>query len=180
MLVLAACSSSASKESKEKDSIGSGGAGHSSVAGRETERTPPVSETARKRATAAYLDMWRDTAQAAKTSDWKSPRLARHATGEALKTITRGMYADHRNGLIAKGMPENAPKVTKVTPVADPTTVVISDCGDSSHWLKYRKKTGELADDKPGGRQSITAEVEKQGDGGWKVTRFAVWEVGSC
>ncbi|GGO54559.1 hypothetical protein GCM10012286_64610 [Streptomyces lasiicapitis] len=83
------------------------------MAGRETERTPPVSETARKRATAAYLDLWRDTAEAAKTSDWKSPRLARHATGEALKAIMRGMYADHRNGLIAKGMPENAPKVTK-------------------------------------------------------------------
>ncbi|MFD5696487.1 hypothetical protein [Streptomyces lasiicapitis] len=163
-----------------KDSIGSGGARHPSAAGRETERTPPVSETARKRATAAYLGMWREMAEAAMTSDWKSPQLARYATGEALKAITRGMYADHRNGLITKGMPENSPKVTELAPAANPARVVISDCGDSSEWLKYRKKSGELADDEPGGRQSITAEVKKQEGGGWKVTRFAVWEVGSC
>ncbi|WP_199818778.1 hypothetical protein [Streptomyces sp. NRRL B-1347] len=119
-------------------------------------------------------------ADAARTSDWKSPRLARYATGEALKAITRGMYADHRNGLITKGRPENSPRATKLAPASDPTTVVITDCGDSTHWLKYRMQNGKLADDEPGGRQSITAEVKKQKGGGWKVTRFAVWEVGSC
>ncbi|MCI3928834.1 hypothetical protein [Streptomyces sp. AN091965] len=136
--------------------------------------------TARERATAAYVGMWRDMAEAARTSDWKSPRLARYATGDALETITRGMYTDHRNGLITKGMPENAPRVTKLAPASAPTTAVISDCGDSTHWLKYRKRTGGLVDDEPGGRQSISAEVKKQKSGGWKVTRFAVWEVGSC
>ena len=37
-----------------------------------------------------------------------------------------------------------------------------------------------LADNVPGGRRSITAEVKKQPDGTWKVTRFAVEAVGSC
>ncbi|MEU5001541.1 hypothetical protein [Streptomyces sp. NPDC021622] len=119
-------------------------------------------------------------AQAAKTSDWESWRLGRYAAGDALGAITRGMYADRRNGLVTKGKPKNSPKVSGMKPSADPTTVMISDCGDSSHWLKYRKKSGELADDKPGGRQAITAEVKKQGDGSWKVTRFAVEGVGSC
>ncbi|MFK0111639.1 hypothetical protein [Streptomyces sp. NPDC091217] len=118
-------------------------------------------------------------AEAAKTSDWDSPTLARHATGEALSAITRGMYADHLNGLVTKGEPKNAPKVSSATPMQDPTTVMISDCGDSAHWLKYRKDNGKLADDKPGGRQAITAEVRKL-NGAWKVARFAVEAVGSC
>ncbi|WP_405657776.1 hypothetical protein [Streptomyces sp. NBC_00079] len=128
----------------------------------------------------AYLGMWRDMAVAAKTSDWDSPQLGRNATGDALSTISRALYADHVNGLVSRGVPKNYPRVTKAAPAANPTTVVISDCGDSTHWLRYRKDTGKLADDKPDGRRDITAEVKKQKDGGWKVTRFAVWQVGSC
>jgi hypothetical protein len=118
-------------------------------------------------------------AQAATTSDWNSPKLAQYATGDALSAISRGMYADHLNGLVTKGEPKNYPKVTSATPAANPTTVMISDCGDSTHWLKYRKDDGKLADDKPGGRQAITAEVKRL-NGAWKVTRFAVEAVGSC
>ncbi|MFC9916635.1 hypothetical protein [Streptomyces sp. NPDC127197] len=77
--------------------------------------------------------------QAAKTSDWNSPQLAQYATGDALSAILRGMYADHLNGLVTKGEPKNDPKVTSATPAANPTTVMISDCGDSTHWLKYRQ-----------------------------------------
>jgi hypothetical protein len=124
--------------------------------------------------------MWHDMAQAATTSDWKSPVLARHATGDALSAISRGMYADHLNGLVTKGAPLNAPRVTSSVPADMPTTVLIRDCGDSSHWLKYRADNGKLADDEPGGRQSISAEVKRQTDGSWKVDRFAVEAVGTC
>ncbi|MGW7514136.1 hypothetical protein ACWGJ2_00890 [Streptomyces sp. NPDC054796] len=126
------------------------------------------------------MGMWRDTAEAGRTSDWRSPKLSRHAKGDALAAISRGMYADHRNGLVSKGKPKNSPEVTSVAPKSDPTTVMISDCGDSTHWLKYRTDNGELADDESGGRRAITAEVKKQPDGRWKVTRFAVEGVGSC
>ncbi|HEY8986485.1 MAG TPA: hypothetical protein VIU15_43805 [Streptomyces sp.] len=136
-------------------------------------------EVARTQATAAYVGMWQDMARAARTSDWKSPSLARHATGEALSAISRGMYADHRNGLVTKGAPKNYPKVSAAVPEANPTTVMISDCGDSTHWLRYRRDTGRLADGEVGGRQAITAEVKKA-DGAWRVSRFAVRGVGSC
>jgi hypothetical protein len=124
--------------------------------------------------------MWKDMATAGQTSDWRSPRLAAHATGDALSAISRGMYADHLNGLVSKGAPVDHPSVTSAVPSPSPTTVMISDCGDSTHWLKYRKATGKLADDEPGGRQAITAEVKRQADGTWKVARFAVEAVGSC
>lgn len=133
--------------------------------------TGSAGRAARSAATAAYLGMWRDMAQAATAPDWKSPRLADHASGDALSTVSRGMYADHVNGLVMKGAPKNAPKVTPAIPSTASTTVLISDCGDSSHWLKYRAGSGKLADSDPGGRQSITAEVKRQSDGTGKVDR---------
>ncbi|MGP4083866.1 hypothetical protein [Streptomyces sp. KR55] len=119
-------------------------------------------------------------AEAGETSNWRSPRLTQYATGDALSAITRGLYADHKNGLVSKGRPKNSPKVTEVDPAKNPTTVMISDCGDSTHWLHYRAATGKLADDEPGGYRAITAEVKAQADGQWKVTRFAVEGIGSC
>lgn len=152
--------------------------------GASTVPVPPSVSTdagsARSLATAAYLGMWQDMAKAATTADWEDPALAHHATGAALSVISRGLYADHLNGLVARGKPKDHPVVTSADPPTDPTTVMISDCGDSTHWLQYRKDTGKLADNVPGGRQAITAEVKKQGDGTWKVTRFAVEGVGSC
>ena len=100
-----------------------------------------------------------DMAKAATTADWEDPSLAHHATGAALSVISRGLYADHLNGLVAKGEPKDYPVVTSTDSSVNPTTVMISDCGDSSHWLQYRKDTGKLADNVPGGRRSITAEA---------------------
>ncbi|GLZ37885.1 hypothetical protein Acsp05_15090 [Actinokineospora sp. NBRC 105648] len=137
-------------------------------------------DAAKDRAVRSYVGMWQNMTEAATTSDWQSPLLSQYATGDALSAISRGMYADSVNGLITKGAPKNYPQVTSVDPAVDPVTVMIGDCGDSTGWLKYRKADGQLSDDKPGGRQAITAEVKKQADGVWRVTRFAVRGVGSC
>lgn len=141
--------------------------------------TQPAAD-AKTAAVASYLAMWRDFAVAGHTSDWKSPRLAAHATGDALLQMSRGLYADHYNGLITKGYPVDHPTVSKATPADAPTTVLISDCGDSSHWLQYVAKTGKLAPGEMGGRRSITAEVKQLANGTWKVDRFAVEGLGSC
>ena len=57
---------------------------------------------------------------------------------------------------------------------------MISDCSDASAWLKYRADTGKPADDEPGGKHLIRAEVRLAVDGSWRVTRFAVEGTGSC
>lgn len=141
---------------------------------------PRAADLAKQRATAAYLGMWSDMADAATTSDWQSPKLARNATAEALQTISRSLYADHYNGLVTKGRPLNHPHVDAAEPQSDPTSVTISDCGDSTNWLKYRADNGQPADDGPGGHRRIEALVKKAVDGSWKVITFAVHEVGSC
>ena len=176
-LVAAGCTDSGHGTAGDE---GTGDRDLSGVASPSASPTSSHVQSAQEQATRVYLGMWQDMATAAKTSNWTSLLLARNATGDALGAITRGMYADHLNGLITKGEPKNSPSVSQMSPQEKPTAVMISDCGDSSHWLKYRKRTGQLADQRPGGRQRITAEVKKQDDGTWKVTRFAVEGVGSC
>lgn len=140
--------------------------------------TSPV-DRAKQQALAAYSGMWHAMADAGMTSDWQSPKLARYATGDALGVISRSLYTDHLNGVVTKGEPTLHPQVTSVDPPNDPTTVIVSDCGDSTNWLKY-KTNGQLLNDTPGGRQWITAEIKKQQDGSWKGTRFAVEDTGTC
>jgi hypothetical protein len=128
----------------------------------------------------AYLGMWRDFVTAGQTSDWQSPLLGDHATGDALLQMSRGLYADHYNGLVTRGAPVDNPIVKSATPAAEPTTVIISDCGDSTHFLKYYANSGQPASGADGGRRAITAEALKGSDGMWKVDRFAVEDVGTC
>ncbi|WP_425838333.1 hypothetical protein [Streptomyces fractus] len=179
LLVVAGCTDSGNHDRTKGDG-GSGSYPSVGPMSSSASTAPSAAAIARRRATAAYLGMWRDMAVAARTSDWRSPLLSRHATGDALGAITRGMYADRRNGLVTKGAPRNEPKVARLRPRDVPVVVLISDCGNSTHWLKYRRGTEDLADGRPGGPRQITAEVKKQDDGAWKVTRFAVQEVGSC
>ena len=128
----------------------------------------------------AYLGMWQDFVNAGRTSDWQSPLLADHATGDALLQMSRGLYADHYNGLVTEGAPIDHPVVKSATPATDPTTVIISDCGDSTHFLKYYANSGQPAAGADGGRRTITAEALKSADGTWKIDRFAVEDVGTC
>jgi hypothetical protein len=136
-------------------------------------------DSARQQATAAYTGMWQQMAKADETADWQAPTLAKYATGDALTEINRSLYTDHVNGLVSTGAPTTHPQVTKVDPPTEPTTVMISDCGNDAQWVKH-KADGSSYSDPPGGRRSITAEVRKQVDGSWRVTRFAVEGVGSC
>ncbi|MFI7679532.1 hypothetical protein [Actinophytocola sp. NPDC049390] len=141
---------------------------------------PSEAEIAGKKAVEVYLGMWRNMATAARTSNWQSPLLSQFATGTALTTISRGLYTDHQNGLVTLGEPKLSPSVAGVEPEDAPTLVRISDCGDSTNWLKYDAKTRLAADDGPGGRRSISAVVTKQASGQWMVSDFAVKAVGTC
>ncbi|WP_228122614.1 hypothetical protein [Saccharothrix syringae] len=137
-------------------------------------------DQAKNSALAAYQGMWQDFAVAGVTSDWQSATLGRHATGTALTNLTRGLYGDHYNGLVTKGEATHDAEVVSAEPEDNPTKIVVADCSDSTKALKYRADDGQLADSTPGGRRLINGQVEQQGDKSWKVTDFAVHEVGTC
>jgi len=136
-------------------------------------------DQAKQAALTAYRGMWHDFVVAGTTSDWQSPSLGQNATGVALTNMTRSLFADHSNGLVTKGEPTFTPTVTSADPQGKPTKIVITDCADSTHWLKY-KTDGQLENDTPGGRSLINAIVEKQSDGAWKVSDYGVHGVSSC
>jgi len=181
---LAAAAAFALTSCTAEPSTSSGSRSSAEPATSETAQLPTStrssSDERRHDAVAAYIAMWSDVAVAAVTSDWRSSRLGQHATGDALSTLSRAMYSDHRRGLVSKGEPSNDPLVSSATPPGRPTTVLVSDCGDSTRWLKYDARTGQVANDSPGGRRAISAEVKLGQDGTWRVTRFAVGGLGTC
>lgn len=169
-----ACSSNSSPTP-----VGTTGGASSSPTSSTSPSLVSPADSARQQAIAVYAGMWQAMAKAGETSDWQSPLLAQYTTGDALGVINRSLYTDHLNGVVTKGTPKINPQVSTVDPQGNPTTVMISDCGDDSGWLKY-KTDGQLLNNEPGGRRAITAEVNKQSDGSWRVTRFAVEAVGTC
>jgi hypothetical protein len=174
-LTVAACSSNA--PSTPGSATGATTPPSSTSAANSSPLAP--ADSARHEATAAYTGMWQQMAKADETADWQSPELAKYATGDALGVINRSLYTDHLNGVVSTGAPTTSPQVTKLEPPDNPTTVTVSDCGNDATWVKH-KTDGSPLNDPPGGRRSITAEVKKQTDGSWRVTRFAVEGVGSC
>lgn len=126
----------------------------------------------------AYRGMWADMVIASRTSDYRSPLLAQHATGSALRQIVHSLYLDHKKGLVSRGEPVLHPRVGSADLASAPMRVVVEDCADSRNWL-LQKKSGGLADDTPGGNRHISADV-RGGATGWKVVDFQVREVGSC
>ncbi len=123
--------------------------------------------------------MWKAYAQASHTSDWQAPYLPQYASGDALQVITGNLYADHYNGLVAKGEPVNNPRVTSVSPEDVPKSVMIEDCGDDRNWLQYRTD-GSLLNNTPGALHRIVAEVRLHTDGKWRVTKYGIDTAGSC
>ena len=176
MVALAACSSGTTTTPAEDPSTPTGPAPTSTASSSVTS----PEDQAKQDALAAYQGMWQDFVVAGRTSDWQSPALGQHATGIALTNLSRGLYTDHQNGVVTKGEPILNPSVSSAEPPDAPTKVVITDCGDSTNWLKYRKDNGQLADDEPGGRRLINAIVQKQSDGAWKVSEYGVHGVASC
>ncbi|GHH62486.1 hypothetical protein [Lentzea cavernae] len=139
-----------------------------------------LTDSARDSAVTAYRAMWNVFADVGVASDPNSPLLGRHANGAALDKLKRSLQSDRENGFVSKGKPLLDPMVSAAEPHDDPKKITITDCGDSTNWLKHHKDSGLHADNALGGRRLIKAVVDKQPDGVWKVSDYAVHEIGSC
>ncbi|KPM50423.1 hypothetical protein ACG83_40250 [Frankia sp. R43] len=135
-------------------------------------------QAAERDALAAYRGMWEDWVAIAATGDYQDPRLARHVSGEALSLIYKAVYANQRDGLVARGAPTYAGSVTAAEPAANPDRITIVDCSDGSNWLNYRAD-GQLEDNDPGGRHAVQALALKTSDT-WKIDVLVIQELGTC
>lgn len=139
-------------------------------------------EAARSAALAAYAGMWRayDQAGRAPAADPNDPRLAEFATGEALANLMTALGRLRDRGLVFEGTYElTSPEVVELSPADAPTSAKIEDCQDSSEWMVVRADGGDY-EDEPGGRQAVFVDAVLDDDGTWRVSGFAVREVGTC
>jgi hypothetical protein len=130
------------------------------------------------RVLSAYRAMWADLVSAARTSNFQSPRLSRHATGQALTLFVQGLARDQLHGIVTRGTPVLHPMVTSLSPERDPSRATVGDCFDDTHWLEYQT-TGKLAKNAPGGRRATTAQLINT-SGTWQVDQITIGKPGTC
>lgn len=128
---------------------------------------------------AAYEGMWRAYAKAGLTANPDEPALSRYTAGKALQTLTDGLAGYRKDGQILKGDLVTRPRVEQASPGANARSMTVTDCLDTTNFLVY-SRSGEPADDAPGGRRFTRATVTDLGTEGWKVTSFGVQAVGTC
>jgi hypothetical protein len=126
----------------------------------------------------AYTGMWRAYAAAARTADYQPGALSQYAAGDALTVLTRSLYDDHQDGVVLRGAPALAPRVTRMTPAADPDSSRVTDCADDSRWRQYTP-SGRPASGAPAGRHRIYAQLRLFSPV-WKVIYLVVEKAGTC
>lgn len=139
-------------------------------------------QAARGAALAAYAGMWRayDQAGRAPAADPDDPVLAQFAAGDALANLVTALGRLRDRGLVFEGSYELlASEVVELSPADAPTTAKVQGCQDSSGWRVVRAGGGDY-EDEPGGRRAVFADAVLDDDGVWRVSGFAVREVGTC
>lgn len=121
---------------------------------------------------ADYKRFWADYVEVSKTADYDAPRLAEHATGDALRRLRFQLLTYSDQGLVARGRPERTG--TQVTSLRGRTATVV-ECLDSNQWGTHDAKTGKPIG-RPSGRIRRVAATLTLTGGVWKVSRLDIGE----
>jgi hypothetical protein len=162
VLVLSSCSGDGDAEGATATST----TGQAPTTVAATTTTRPSKADTKAAVLAAYRAYWADVVAVGKTADWRSPRLAKHATGQALEVVRTHFRTMKAAGLIDLGTVKLSPKVTTVRG----RTAVVEDCIDVSRFLLHDAKTRqprERPDPRPDdGVATLTLTAD-----GWKVSK---------
>jgi hypothetical protein len=162
VLMLASCSG----DDDAAGAVAPSTASQASTTVAATTTSRPAAADTKAAVLAAYRAYWADVVAVGKTASWQSPRLAEHATGQALQTLRSHFRTMKRVGLIDLGTVKLEPKVTRLRG----RTAVVEDCIDVSRFLLHDAKTRqpqEQPDPQPDhGIATLTLTDE-----GWKVSK---------
>lgn len=170
VVVLAGCSSGAGASTSPSTS-GPSPRGSTTATAPSTTDPKAGAEAA---VLAAYRAYWDDVVAVGATADWQSPRLAEHASGQALAEARATFHTLKVQGKVAKGTVDLRPTVLSVKG----RSATLYDCNSTSRFLAYDAKTGALRDHSSGQRNGKTVTLTLQGSG-WKVANV-VTQVGTC
>lgn len=160
------------------DAVSSSSPGSTPTTSPQTATRESSTEQGEKQVLDAYRGMWEAYVDAARTSDYESPGLARYAAGQAHSSLVSGLYANHKRGVVVKGTPRLSPHVISMTPVDQPTQAEVTDCADDSQWRTY-DSSGRPVGSKPAGQRRVESKLRLFG-GAWKVTELVVGKERTC
>ena len=168
MLSLAVAATGCTEQDGPATTIPSGTAASTSTLG-TTTTTIPVEQAVR----ASWQAFWADSRAAAAAADWRSPRLAQHATGKALANLQAQFQELRRRGWVARGrITVHPPRELHVRG----SRATLRGCVDTTQFIRMRR-TGQPVDT-PGGRPDDMRAVLVLQNGRWKVTETEM--LGKC
>ena len=130
-----------------------------------TRTTTPSQADAKAAVLAAYRAFWDDVVAAARTADWRSPRLDDHATGKMLDRIRGQFRALEFQGWVARGSIEVSPRLAALTG----RKATVQDCVDGSRFRRYDPKKRQWLDSGGGQPDRQRSTLTLDGQGNWKV-----------
>jgi hypothetical protein len=167
VLTLAACSPDGAESTAPTT------AGRAASTTTASTTTTAATEDPKAAVLAAYRAFWDDVVAVGATADWRSPRLADHATGSALQQLRTQFRAVKAEGWIAKGNVKISPQVASVSG----TKATIRDCVDTTRYGRYDPNAGQWID-QPGGQPDAERVQLVLTQGAWKVAETVV--TGEC
>ncbi|MER7167707.1 hypothetical protein ABT336_16765 [Micromonospora sp. NPDC000207] len=145
----------------------------SRATGAATTTRPSAQEesAARKDALAAYEGYLEATRMASRTSDPQHPELTRHLADPLLTRVRLTIRQAKENGAMRTGKLVSDPTVTGVDLEADPPTVEIQDCLDTTGYRLVYTRDRKVVPGSAGSRHLATATAVRYPDGRWRISR---------
>jgi hypothetical protein len=171
LLALTACSGGSDAEDAAATSTTGGQAATTTSTSTATTATTEDQEAA---VLAAYRAFWADVVAAGKTADWKSSRLARHATGKVLARVRGQFRALDSQGFVALGTIKVSPRVVRLAG----KKATVQDCVDTSRFRRYDPKNKRWLDQLGGQPDGQRSTLTLDGQRNWKLAESVV--AGTC
>jgi hypothetical protein len=130
-----------------------------------TTTTRPSEADTKAAVLAAYRAFWDDVVAAARTADWRSPRLDNHATGKMLDRIRSQFRGLQFQGWVARGIIEVSPRLVGLAG----KKATVQDCVDTSRFRRYDPKKRQWLDSGGGQPDRQRSTLTLDGQGHWKV-----------
>lgn len=158
----------------------SGGASPPVAAPSTAASAGPDAEAASKAALAAYAGYLAASSEASADPDPAHPALARYLADPLLTRVRDTVRDLETHGAMRTGKMISDPRVSALDLTADPPTVSIQDCIDSSGYKMVYTESKKPVPGTAGGRYVATATATRYPDGRWLISHGAIHQDQPC
>ena len=177
-IIVAGCSAASPAQSLTSPSQTSSATPTDSSSTRPTAASNAVAE-ASTAALTVYRAFWSAQVASDAAPGTHGTGVSRFAVDQALAAAQANLVLFRANGIAMRGAPTLTPVVTSVT-LAQPPTVSIRDCLDSTHWAPVYTATGQsaLAPGQP--RRVVVMSTATIYDGHWVINSSTIHRDEPC